>query len=204
MNLPVDELERLRQDWQRDERPRPEVQIGHLRRRLWRRWLGLATDVAATAATAAVIIWAAGQVNGLMSGIYVGFFALTWVVLAWRGARIRMQGFRLRDTSPAGVIDQALRQARATVQSGRMSIAAGSAVFAFFLIWLALAGHSLGKGPMEVIATSLPSFLFVTLVCAIAVFAGYWMIERGRNRERRLRDLLDQLTEREEGSRLTC
>ena len=169
-----------------------------MRRRLWRRWLGLATDVGAIAATAAVIIWAASQVNGLMSGIYVGFFALTWVVLTWRGVRISMQGFRLRDTSPAGVIDQALRQARARVQSGRMSIVAGTTVFTFFLIWLAVAGYLAGKGPVDLIAASLPSFLFVTLVCAIAVFAGYWMIERGRNGERRLRDLLDQLSERNE------
>lgn len=198
MNLPTDELERLRRDWQRDDRPRPEVHIRQLRRRLWHRWLGLATDVGATAATLAIIIWAAGQVSGLMSGIYVGFFALAWVVLTWRGVRISMQGFRLRDTSPTGVIDHALRQARATVQSGRLGIAAGAGVFAFFLIWLAVAGYQAGKGPIELIAASLSSLLFVTLICFVAVMAGYWSIERGRNRERRLHDLLDQLTERDD------
>lgn len=198
MNLPMDELERLRHDWQQDNRPRPEIQVDHLRRRLRRRWLGVATDAVATAATLAVIIWAATRVEGPMSGIYVGFFALAWIVLAWRGVILRMQGFRLRDASPAGVIDQALRQARATVQSGRLSIAAGAAVFAFFLAWLAVAGYLAGKGPIELVAALLPRFLFVTLVCAVAVLAGYLMIERGRNRERGLRDLLDQLSEKED------
>lgn len=198
MNSPMDELERLRHDWQRNDDPHPEVQIGQIRRRLWRRWLALATDFVATAAILAVIIWAATQINGLMSGIYVGFFALAWVVLVWRGIRIRMHGFRLRGTSPAGVIEQALRQARGTVQSGRLSIAAGTTVFAFFLIWLAGAGYLSGKPPMDFLAASLHSFLFVTLVCAIAVLAGYWMIERGRNRERGLQELVEQLTERDD------
>lgn len=197
MNLSMDELERLRHDWQLDERPRPEIQIDHLRRRLRRRWLGLATDAVATAATLAVIIWAATRVDGLMNGIYVGFFALAWVVLTWRGVHIRMQGFRLRDTSPAGVIDQALRQARASVLSGRLGIAAGATVFVFFLIWLGVAGYLAGKGLIDLLADSLPSILFVSLVCAVAVLAGYWVIERGRNRARGLQALLDELAEQD-------
>lgn len=198
MNPAMDELEQLQHDWQRDDLTRPQVQIGQLRRRLWRRWLALAVDAAAAAGTLLVIVWAATQVNEPMGGIYVGFFALAWIVLAWRGVILRMQGFRLRDASPAGVIDQALRQARATVQSGRLSIAAGAAVFAFFLAWLAVAGYLAGKGPIELVAALLPRFLFVTLVCAVAVLAGYLMIERGRNRECGLRELLDQLTEKED------
>lgn len=198
MNLPMDEIERLRRDWQHDDRPRPEVQFEHLRRLLWRRWLGLAADVVAAAATAVVIIWAATRVNGAMSAVYVGFFALVWMVLAWRGTRIRLYGFRLHDTSPPGVIDQAMRQARATVQSGRLGMAAGATVSAFFLIWLAASGLWAENGLMDFLAASLPAFLFVNLVCAIAALAGLWMIELGRNREHRLRELLAQMAERDE------
>lgn len=198
MNPPMDELDRLRRDWHSGELPRPRVQIGQLRRRLWRRWLGLAMDVIIATVVLVLIMWAAFQVTNLMSGIYVGFFAMLWVVLFWQGMRLRLQGFRLDDTSPAGIVIRALRQARAMEQSGRLGIAAGTVVLAFFLVWLGVVAYQAGMGPIEILAASLSHFLFVALVCTIAILAGLWTLERGRNRQHHLQELLAQLTERDE------
>lgn len=192
MNEPIDELERLRHDWQAD-RAQPHVSVAELRKRLARRWLVALAEGLGMLGIAGLLIFMALNIQGLMNWIYWGFFAAYFVVIGGLGMRERFRLLQPRSDSTAAILDHAWRDARARRKAGATLLWISPLVWAFATLWM-LADGWLGKlAQGALLKVYGPSLVFVSVFCLLTACFGAWMREKGRCQLTEIKWLAEEL-----------
>jgi hypothetical protein len=192
----MNDLERLRRDWQ--QRESPTVDVAGLQRRLSRNWVLALFEALVLLGVAALLTLTALDTRGWMGWIYWSFFALFFVVLTFYGVRLRMQAFRRRDDTTSAILDHAWRDAVVREAGGVMALWSAPVVWSFVIIWLIVDGWSNGMSLRTFIQEYWFPFAFVTVWCLLGAVTGAFMRERGRRRKGELQRLADELSDRSE------